>query len=181
MTGSQGQFWLNTVKNIRGDIDGTGLGMPTAERNSEPPRDRTPLERFDETITNGSLSEVCRRLFVDGHYAQAVEQAFKSLNNAVRAKSGLNNVDGEPLMQQAFSPNKPILRLNRMRTTTDVNEQRGYMNLFAGAMTAIRNPRAHEHSIQDDPETALELLTIGNHLMDMLDASTKTRHRKTRT
>ena len=55
------------------------------------------------------------------------------------------------------------------------------MNLFAGAMTAIRNPRAHEHSIQDDPETALELLTIGNHLMDRLEASTRTRRHKTKT
>ena len=63
-------------------------------------------------------------------------------------------------MREAFSANRPRLRLNRMQTTTDQNEQRGYMELFAGAMTAIRNPRAHEDRLHDDPETALELLTL---------------------
>ena len=45
--------------------------------------------------------------------------------------------------------------------------------MFAGAMTGIRNPRAHEHELKDDPKVALELLALANHLMGELGAATK--------
>ena len=47
------------------------------------------------------------------------------------------------------------------------------MDIFAGSMTGIRNPRAHEHDLVDEPEVALELLALANHLMRKLDAATK--------
>ena len=53
------------------------------------------------------------------------------------------------------------------------DEQRGYMDIFAGSMTGIRNPRAHEHDLADEPEVALELLVLANHLMRKLDAATR--------
>ena len=46
------------------------------------------------------------------------------------------------------------------------------MDIFAGVMGGIRNPRAHEHEIVDDPEAALEMLIIANHLMRKLEHST---------
>ena len=76
-------------------------------------------------------------------------------------------------MRAAFSANSPLLYLNSLQSESDRNEQRGYMDLFAGAMTGIRNPRAHEHDIEDDPQVALELLVIANHLMRKLNGSTK--------
>ena len=170
--------WLGIAKILQDQINDAGMGANEIAGDSPSAKERTLIEKFDEIVTDSELSLTCRQLFVDEHYARSVEEAFKHLNNAVKAKSGLSNVDGEPLMKQAFTPNNPRLRLNRRRTPTDENEQRGYMNLYAGAMTAIRNPRAHEHTIQDDPETALELLTLCNHLMGRLGTSTKTRRRK---
>ena len=46
------------------------------------------------------------------------------------------------------------------------------MDIFAGVMAGIRNPRAHEHEIADDAEVALEMLIIANHLMRKLDQAT---------
>ncbi len=125
-------------------------------------------------VDREAIRSVSRKLFEDGHYARSVEEAFKCLNNAVKEKSGLSDQDGYRLMQGAFSAKSPVLRLNDLLTVSDKDEQLGYMNMFAGAIAGIRNPRAHEHEIDDQPDVALELLTLANHLMRKLEASTKT-------
>ena len=76
-------------------------------------------------------------------------------------------------MRAAFSANSPILYLNSFLSISDKDEQRGYMEIFAGVMTGIRNPRVHEHDMEDDPQVALSLLAFANHLMWMLEGSTK--------
>ena len=135
--------------------------------------ERTPLDRFDEVITSESIRSVSRGLFSDGHYARAVEEAFKCLNNEVKAVCSLN-ADGAGLMRTAFSAKSPRLKLNNLESESEKDEQQGYMDIYAGAMTGIRNPRAHEHELQDEPEVALELLTLANHLMCKLESATRT-------
>lgn len=158
-----------SAKNAAAVVDGVlnaikDAGLePSVDRNSHRPRH--PPELFDELVTNQSLRDAAKSLFRDGHYARAVEDAFKCLNSAVREKSGLAGRDGADLMRAALSPNDPFLKLNGGKSQSDLNEQRGYMEMFAGVMTGIRNPRAHDHEIIDDSETALEMLVIANHLM----------------
>ena len=67
-------------------------------------------------------------------------------------------------MRTAFSASKPILRLNSLANQSEMDEQQGYMDLFAGVMMAVRNPRAHDHEWYDDAETALQLLHFAHHL-----------------
>ena len=74
-------------------------------------------------------------------------------------------------MRKAFSAQSPIIQLNKLKSESEKNEQRGYMDIYAGVMSGIRNPRAHEHKLQDKPEEALELLVLANHLMRRLEAA----------
>ena len=76
-------------------------------------------------------------------------------------------------MRSAFSANSPVLYLNAFRSQSERDEQQGYMDIFAGSMTGIRNPRAHDYQLADDPRIALELLVLANHLMRKLNASVK--------
>ena len=134
---------------------------------------QSPLTFFEELVSDSRIRGVSGSLFRDRYFARAVEEAFKLLNNAVREKSGLAEKDGSALMRDAFSANSPTLRLNDFETTSEKDEQRGYMDIFAGSMTGIRNPRAHDHNLVDESEVALELLVLANHLMRKLDESTK--------
>ena len=139
--------------------------LPTSARDS--------VALFDELVSDPRLQEVSGPLFRDRYFARSVEDAVKLLNNSVKEKSGLADRDGAALMRAAFSANSPALRLNNFETASEKDEQQGYMQIFAGSMTGVRNPRAHEHDLADEPEAALELLVLANHLMRKLDAATK--------
>ena len=128
---------------------------------------------FDRLVTNDRLSQATRPQFRSRNFVDAVEAAFKCLDNAVRDRSGLSDKGGSDLMFTVFNEKNPILKLNELHSTSDRNEQEGYKHLFAGAMTGIRNPRAHEHELRDDPKVALEKLAFANHLMNKLDAATR--------
>ncbi len=120
---------------------------------------------FDAVVDDDSLIAVSRALFLDGHYASAVFEAYKCLNNFVKVASGATNLDGAKLMNHVFSPQDPILVLNDLNSVSKRDEQIGYMQILAGVMIGGRNPRAHEHGVSDDPKSALELLGLANHLM----------------
>ena len=129
--------------------------------------------RFDEVITNRMLHKKTEKLFKDGHHARAVEEAYKLLDNVVKKKASQqdNSLSGSALMQKVFSPNNPILRLNSMANTSEKDEQNGYMQIYAGCMTGIRNPRAHDSDWEDTEERALHLITFANHLIERAQLS----------
>lgn len=166
--------WFVLAKHLQEDSDAAGIGRTCPDQAGREKSGRTILERFDEVVINEALRSASRRLFADGHYARAVEEAFKCMNNEVKRKSEVLDSDGSGLMKRAFSANSPILRLNDLRTDSDRDEQLGYMEIYSGVMTGIRNPRAHEHMLEDDPDVAIELLTVANHLMRRLDSAKQT-------
>ena len=125
-------------------------------------------------VFHPAVVRVAESRMKSGHYADAVESAFKELNNAVKAKvrSRLDNeLDGQRLMQRVFSPDNPVLFVESdLDTQTNKDTQQGYMMMFSGAMSAIRNPKAHENMIisKDD---AIRKLMFASMLMYKLDAS----------
>ena len=71
-------------------------------------------------------------------------------------------LDGAKLMQRAFSVNNPIISISDCRTVSGQNIQKGYMEIFAGVMTGIRNPNAHDNNVitQEDALRKLILLSL---------------------
>lgn len=116
------------------------------------------------------IERAASKLYQDGHYANAVEASVKALNALVRLRSDLEQ-DGVTLMERAFNPSKPILRFNELRDDSDKNEQKGFMQMFCGAVSGLRNPRAHGF-IKDDPERALEFIAFVSLLAKLLDGAT---------
>lgn len=162
--------FLKMAAAAQSDVERLGFGP-------RPPAMTEALDAlFDRLVTDPTLVTTTRSLFIDGYYALAVEEAFKCVNNTVKRKVGSAD-DGASLMRTAFSANKPILRLNAFRTLSEKNQQQGYMDIFAGCMVGIRNPRAHEHSYMDEPHVAIEMLAWANHLIRMVNKAKRARGR----
>lgn len=51
------------------------------------------------------------------------------------------------------------MKFNDLSDQSDRDEQKGFMMMFSGAVSGLRNPRAHGF-INDDPERALEFIAF---------------------
>ena len=129
------------------------------------------LTVFDALVKDDGLRRASRSLFANGYYALAVQRAWTYIDNLVRDRSGCTDKSGADLMRVAFSPNNPVLKLNALQSMSEKNQQQGYMHIFEGTMIGIRNPRSHEHDLEDGPEEALEMLVLASHLIRTLNRS----------
>ena len=129
------------------------------------------LHPFETRNIHPDLPRKVRRLFDDGHYEQAVFEAFKFLESEVRRLSGLRGKTGYALMMAAFNETNAKVRINDLSTDSKVDEQRGYKCIFAGASAGIRNPRGHEVDMADSPDEALDYLALASLLLRRLDAA----------
>jgi len=156
-----------------GDVDNPSRDA-TEESRLSPTDDL--LAEYDRRVLDPDLRLATRTRFVSKHYADAVEAGVKVLNECVRIRTGRSE-DGDPLMTVAFSPNAPLLRINRGQTKADEGEQRGHMFLCQGVVGAWRNPRAHR-LIDDSPARALMMLETLSELITVTKAATRTRKRR---
>ncbi|PQM28876.1 TIGR02391 family protein [Sphingopyxis lindanitolerans] len=122
---------------------------------------------FDERNIHPELGKVSLKLFNNGHYSQATFEAFKYLDNQVKKLSGINE-SGQKLMMAAFTDSNPKIRLTPLSTQSEIDEQLGYRFIFAGSMSAIRNPRGHD--ITTDPiDRCLDHLSFASVLLRRLE------------
>ena len=136
------------------------LGLEAQSAAAAEPPSRTaevPNYLFDKMQFHPRVITASKSLFESGHYAQAIFEAFKAVNNFIKQKTGLN-LDGKQLMAKAFNEKGPVIKLNELKTQSDRDEQEGFKFLFMGAMVGIRNPKAHDDVVQTDPYRTLEYL-----------------------
>ena len=143
----------------------------TASRFTEarPPSD-VDQHPFELRNIHSKLPAETRRLFDNGHYAQATFEAFKFLDNEVQRHSA-SAKSGKALMMEALNESSPRVQLTRLSNTSERDEQEGYKFLFAGGMIAIRNPRGHTVGIPDDVDTCLDHLCFVSMLLRRLAAA----------
>lgn len=109
--------------------------------------------------------------FNQGFYADSVESAMKEVNSRIKRiykRYRKEEKDGQDLMRKTFSPTKPLLIFEDLDTESGKNVQEGYMQIFAGAIQAIRNPKAHEN-MYISREDAIKKLILASLLMEKVD------------
>lgn len=125
------------------------------------------LPHFHPYIVKG-----CNDLFVDGHYAEAVEEAVKAVMQYIRENTGLSG-DGEALINNAFSLNNPILSFGDISDQTKKNEQLGFMNMLKGFVQGVRHPLAHTYNSDEKAHNAFEYLVMASLFCRRIDDMTK--------
>jgi len=123
---------------------------------------------FEERNVHPDLPTEVRKLFDNGHYAQATFEALKYLDEEVQRISADSDF-GKSLMLRVLGGNPPKLPLNPGMTPSEQSEQEGYRFIFAGAMAGIRNPRGHKTGVVDDPDTCLDHLVLTSMLLRKLE------------
>ena len=78
----------------------------------------------------------------------------------LKTKARITDKDLSGAMAKAFDEKNPIIKLNDLKTQSDLDEQKGFKLLFMGAMTGIRNPKAHDTIKQEDKNRTLEYLAF---------------------
>ena len=121
------------------------------------------------------ITAVAREAFKSNLFALSVEAAFKELNVQVKVRIKKEfpelclEKDGVSLMQTVFSPNNPLLKVeSEIESTSGRDTQMGYMNMFVGAISAIRNPKAHEN-MTISKDDAIRKLYFASMLMYKLE------------
>src|SRR5438034_5842228 len=142
--------------------------LPKNEPATQPVAATPPLHPFDSRNIHPDLPAKVRELFDDGHFPEATSLAFKYLDKKVQDHSG-SSESGFKLMMVVFGGATPKLPVNSLVTTSERDEQEGFQFVFAGGMKGIRNPRAHDFSIVDDPDICLDHLSLVSLLLRRLE------------
>jgi uncharacterized protein (TIGR02391 family) len=109
--------------------------------------------------------------YLDGDHPEvAIFESFKLLTLRVKKMTGIDD-DGQSLMGKAMSSEKPGISFGDLSTETGRGLQSGMRFLFMGAVSAIRNPDAHEPFRPLSDEEAFEELSFASMLMRRLDAA----------
>lgn len=127
-------------------------------------------DTFWETI-HSDIQKIAKPRFESGQYADAVEASLKHVNAKVKniAKGKMKDeLDGAKLMCHVFSTKEPVITLADLTTETGRNIQVGFMQIFAGSMTGIRNPKAH-NNVEIDKSRAIHFLFLSSLLSFKLD------------
>jgi uncharacterized protein (TIGR02391 family) len=154
---------------MRGEAKWVGGGSPAGVRSLQA-RYLSAVCRGPRLSQRPDVREVADRYLESGYPEVAIFEAFKAINNRVKAMTGLD-LDGSKLMGEAFADTDPPIILGDPCTETGRNIQAGFRLLFMGAVRGIRNPDAHELFKALDAEEALETLAFASMLMRRLDAA----------
>lgn len=130
------------------------------------------------SMIHNRIIKSSKQLYLDGHYANAAEDAFIEINDRVKklysiVKPGDMNVpDGYDAMNKVFSDN-PLVEICDRSTETGKNIHNGTRFMLAGAMSALRNPKAHSNTITISKEECMRRLMFASMLMYKIDEAVK--------
>ena len=103
-------------------------------------------------------------------YNDALKDACFYVIELIQQKGDNIDLDGEKLINEFFSEQKPKILINNNSTKSEKDEQRGFGFILRGIICAVRNPLSHskKHSFSKE-ETDAILLFINNYILNKLD------------
>lgn len=150
-------------RKIQKSIPGGMPVQPTtiAFQNTVPPIDLGDMQLHPD------IRSRCWDLYSAGKYDEAILNATKALEVAVRTKAKLpHDRLGADLMSKAFNPNEPILQYSTVKA-----EQEGMMSLLRGIIQVFKNPQSHRFVGVQSKSECLAVLLMCSNLLYIVDAT----------
>lgn len=118
-----------------------------------------------ECILHPDIYEKCWSLYTLGDYDNAILNATKAIEVAVRKKSGLpDHLAGTAIMGQAFGSDNPKLLYSAVKS-----EQDGMMSLLKGIIGVYKNPQSHRFVGIEDKSECLGIILMCSNLLYAID------------
>lgn len=105
-----------------------------------------------EKKVSEDIWQAVQQKYEAGLFTDAILETIKEITSIIREKGGVDG-DGTSLVGQALGGQSPKVKLNKMESTSEIDEQKGFEQLLRGLYMGIRNPRIHE-TYDDTKETA---------------------------
>ena len=105
--------------------------------------------------------------YQSGNYSGAVVDSIHFVTELIRDRTGLDG-DGQELVGKAFGGPNPLLKVNKLQTESERNEQKGVQYLLMGLYQGVRNPRSHG-KYGDSVEDADSIILFINFLLKIID------------
>ena len=121
-----------------------------------------------EKILHRRIIDNCLKLFNDGFYKQAANEAMIEVELVLKEKSGVKNKFGINLISQLFGKNNGI----KLIVPLGKEMQEQAENWFKGAFSYYRNYLAHDGKNIDEISST-RIMVIASDLLDLIGASTK--------
>ena len=122
---------------------------------------------FPKSLLHPSIADRVWIALARGELADAVFNAFRTVEEEVRAAGGYANTDiGVDLMRRAFHAATGPLTDN----TQPPAEREALAHLFAGAIGSYKNPHSHRTVTINDHTEAQEMVMLASHLLRIIDS-----------
>jgi uncharacterized protein (TIGR02391 family) len=122
-----------------------------------------------ETAIDSRLWNALKSSFHTQNYTASILDAIHFLSDFIRDKADLDG-DGASLVGAALGGANPRLKVNNLRTESELNVQRGVEALLRGIYQAIRNPRSHGR-LHDAQKDAVAIIVFIDYLLRVIDQS----------
>jgi uncharacterized protein (TIGR02391 family) len=122
--------------------------------------------KLDKGILHPSIADKVWSAFMRGEYDVAVFQAMKGVEVRVREAGGFGAGDlGTDLMRKAFHEDTGPLT----DKSVEKSERQARSALFSGSIGSYKNPHSHREVDLNEPNEALEIVLLANHLLRIVD------------
>lgn len=132
------------------------------------------LTKLKDREVHPDIIKFCKSELLQDNYFHAVFEATKSVADKIRQMTGLT-VDGAELIDITFGINNPILKINDLKSETEISEHKGFANLQKGFFGMFRNTTAHAPKITwvIEEKDALDMMSMASLIHRKLDNAKK--------
>ncbi|HRW99088.1 MAG TPA: TIGR02391 family protein [Cyclobacteriaceae bacterium] len=117
-----------------------------------------------EDLIHPEISKHALNHYTNSHFRDAVFNSIVAIFDLIRQRTGLD-LDGQNLVNTAFSLDKPYLIFSNLDSESGRNDQKGFIQILNGCYLGIRNPKAHSLVNDINKQDAAQYLVFASLLV----------------